>query len=141
MCWNLVRSGNCWSEGKHRKDPGTPPTPTPHANFLAFPPPPSPPPLPGLNASLSHGCKAEVPPPQTRTAASSQAPSLYLSKPRACLIMINCHMDNQIQFQKVANDIPRTPGKTRNPSLFPGRKGRSSLSPVTFSCFNNSKQN
>lgn len=41
---------------------------------------------------------------------------------RACLIMINCHMANQIQFQKVGNDIPRTPGKTQDLSLFPGKK-------------------
>lgn len=36
--------------------------------------------------------------------------------------MINCHMANQIQFQKVGNDIPRTPGKTQDLSLFPGKK-------------------
>lgn len=56
-------------------------------------------------------------------------------KPRACLIMINCHMDNQIQFQKVGNDIPRTPGKTQNLPLFPGRKGRSLTQPRNLLSF------
>lgn len=70
-----------------------------------------------------------------RTHAGSEPPSLYLSKPQACLIMINCHMDNQIQFQKVGNDIPRTPGKKQDLSLFAGRKGRSLPQPHNLFLF------
>lgn len=67
--------------------------------------------------------------------ASSSPPSLYLSKPQACLIMINCHMDNQIQFQKVGNDTPRTPGKMQGMPLFERRNGRSFPQPRNLFLF------
>lgn len=36
--------------------------------------------------------------------------------------MINCHMDNQIQFQKVGDDSPRTPGKEEGSPLLQAKK-------------------
>lgn len=140
MCWNLARS--CHRQGKERK--GTRGSLSRVPSLPDFPHLPSSGPSPP-RLSVSQLQKRGSSPKRgqgfLRTKASSQPPSLYLSKPQACLIMINCHMDNQIQFPKVGNDTPRTPGRTRDRSLFPGRKGRSSLSPITFSYFNNSKQN
>ena len=66
-------------------------------------------------------------------------------------------MDNQIQFQKVGDDSPRTPGKKEGlPLLQAGKKKkppkkkerkkkkhqpRSLPQSITFSYFNNSKRN
>lgn len=101
---------------------------------LPLPSPPSP--LPHfLTAPKKRFCRPKQGWGCLRAKASSEPPSLYLSKPQACLIMINCHMDNQIQFQKVGNDIPRTPGKTRDLSLFEGRKGRSLPQPHNLFLF------
>lgn len=57
-------------------------------------------------------------------------------------------MDNQIQFQKVGDDSPRTPGKKEGSPLLQAKKKkkkkkntRSLPQPITFSYFNNSKRN
>jgi hypothetical protein len=134
VCWNLVRSCDRQRKGKAQAG-GSWAAPA----LRIFCTGPLSPFLPVSALSPSSGTwgsaakwKRGVSGPKP---ASSQPPSLYLSKPRACLIMINCHIDNQIQFQKVGNDIPRTPGKIQGTPLFTGRKGRSIPQPCNLFLF------